>query len=86
MDKNKIELKLSQNLRFLIRERGMTVVALSRKTGIPLQTVHGWLAGVEPRGLRQLKTLCFYFGLSVDELCFNGPGITEEISYRNAHK
>jgi predicted transcriptional regulator len=70
MSKNQIELRLSKNLRSLIKERGMTVVALSRKTGTPLQTLHGWLAGVEPRGVRQIKLVAGYFGLSLDELCF----------------
>jgi predicted transcriptional regulator len=62
MNKNLNELKLSKNLRFLISERGMTVVALSRKTGVPLQTLHGWLYGVEPRSVRQIKLVAEYFG------------------------
>ena len=70
MCKNQIELRLSKNLRYLIKERGMTVVALSRKTATPLQTLHGWLAGVEPRGVRQIKFVAEYFGITLDELCF----------------
>jgi predicted transcriptional regulator len=71
MEKDKIEFRLGKNLRILINERGMTVVALSRKTGVPLQTFHGWLAGVEPRSIRQIKLISRYYDLSLDDFCFN---------------
>jgi hypothetical protein len=44
MSKNQIELRLSKNLRSLIKERGMTVVALSRKTATHfIHCMGGWL-------------------------------------------
>lgn len=51
----------------------ITVAHLSRATRIPLQTLHGWLSGVEPRSLNQVKILAEYFGQSIDELCFDSP-------------
>lgn len=66
-------MRLKDNLRDLIRLNGITVVHLSRATKIPLQTLHGWLGGVEPRSLNQVKTLAEYFSQSIDELCFDSP-------------
>jgi predicted transcriptional regulator len=41
-------MRLKDNLRELINSHGITVAHLSRTTKIPLQTLHGWLGGVEP--------------------------------------
>lgn len=71
MCKNQPELNLGKNLRYLIRESGMTVVALSKKTGVPLQTLHGWLCGNSPRNIMQVKVVAGYFGLAIDEICFS---------------
>jgi transcriptional regulator with XRE-family HTH domain len=66
-------MRLKDNLRDLIKSNGVTVAHLSRATKIPLQTIHGWLSGVEPRSLKQVKIIAEYFGQSIDELCFDSP-------------
>ena len=63
-------MKLKNILQSLIDDRGITITHLSKKTKIPAQTIHNWLAGAEPRGLTQVKALADYFGVSVDYLCF----------------
>lgn len=63
-------MRLKDNLRDLIKSNGITVAHLSRATKTPLQTLHGWLSGVEPRSLKQVKVVAEYFGQSIDELCF----------------
>ena len=63
-------MRLKDNLRDLIKSQGITVAHLSRATKIPLQTIHGWLSGVEPRSLKQVKIIAEYFDQSIDELCF----------------
>lgn len=79
MEKDQIEFRLGKNLRSLIKERGMTVVAVSSKTGIPLQTLHGWLAGVCPRRIWQVKIVAEYFGLTLDELCYKEGSLSFSI-------
>jgi predicted transcriptional regulator len=74
MEHSQIELRLSKNLKYLIKDKGITVVALSKKTGIPLQTLHGWLSGVEPKKICQLKKLSNYLSTSIDDLCFKKLG------------
>lgn len=58
-------------LRRLIQEKGVTVAALSRHTGVPLQTLHGWLNGNEPKRISQLKLVADFFEVTVDYLCFS---------------
>ena len=66
-------MRLKDNLRDLIKSNGITVAHLSRATKTPLQTLHGWLSGVEPRSLKQVKIVAEYFGQSIDDLCFESP-------------
>ncbi len=77
------QMNLKKNLRELIKAQGITVVHLSRATGVPLQTLHGWLSGTEPRGLIQLKTIADYFETSLDKLCF-GP--TSQVQKKQVNK
>lgn len=64
------ELKLSKVLAALIKTRGLTITSLSRLTKVPLQTLHGWLQGNEPRSIRQVKKVADFFGVDLDYLCF----------------
>lgn len=61
---------LKTNIRELIKFHGITVAHLARSTKIPLQTLHGWLSGSDPRNMKQLKKVADYFNYSIDELCF----------------
>lgn len=57
-------------LRKTVREKGITVAALSRATKVPVQTLHGWLQGLEPKSVRQLKSVADYLDVDLDYLCF----------------
>lgn len=57
-------------LKKLIKEKGITIVHLSRATKVPLQTLHGWLQGSEPKSLRQVKAVADYLEVDLDYLCF----------------
>lgn len=70
-----LNMKLKQILRDLIQKRGITVTSLSRATKVPLQTIHGWLHGSEPKSLRQVKKVADYLKVDLDYLCF---GIEQE--------
>lgn len=65
-----LNVELRNILKKLIRDKGTTVAHLSRTTKIPLQTLHGWLHGAEPKSLRQIKTVADYFDVDLDYLCF----------------
>lgn len=63
-------MELKSILRKTIQEKGMTVVALSRTSKVPVQTIHGWLQGSEPKSVRQLKAVADCLGVDLDYLCF----------------
>lgn len=63
-------MELKSILRKLIKEKGITVVALSRGSKVPIQTLHGWLHGSEPKNIRQLKAVADYLEVDLDYLCF----------------
>lgn len=63
-------MELKTVLRKIIKEKGLTVASLSRATKVPVQTLHGWLQGVEPKSVRQLKAVADYLGVDLDYLCF----------------
>jgi predicted transcriptional regulator len=62
--------ELKSILKKLIKERGITITHLSRSTKVPLQTLHGWLQGSEPKSLRQVKAVADYLSVDLDYLCF----------------
>jgi transcriptional regulator with XRE-family HTH domain len=63
-------MKLASILKSLTNERDITVSQLSKHTGIPVQTLHNWMSGMEPRSLSQVKKVADYFKVSVDFICF----------------
>lgn len=68
-----VHMELKSILKKLIKERGITIAHLSRATKVPLQTLHGWLNGSEPKNLHQVKAVADYLEVDLDYLCF---GIT----------
>lgn len=69
IDRNTV-VKLQETLRKLISSNGITITHLSRATKVPLQTMHGWLQGVAPKNISQVKKVADYFKITIDELCF----------------
>lgn len=61
---------LSSILRKTIKDRNLTIIAVARATKIPVQTLHGWLQGSEPKSRRQLKAVADYLEVDLDYLCF----------------
>ena len=61
-----------------IKDRGITITHLSRATRVPLQTLHGWLQGSEPKSLRQVKAVADYLEVDLNYLCFG-----EQIKQQN---
>lgn len=69
-DGSGMSMQLKTILRSLIKQHGISVAHLARTTKVPLQTIHGWLNGSEPKSLTQVKKIADYFDVSLDYLCF----------------
>ncbi len=63
-------MELKAVLRKIIREKGLTIASIARRTKVPVQTIHGWLQGSEPKSIRQLKAVADYLEVDLDYLCF----------------
>jgi transcriptional regulator with XRE-family HTH domain len=68
---------LKDQLRIYLRHRDMTAAQLARKTGVRKGLISDYLAGVPPRKLEAVKSICDALGVSVDHLCF-GTGIQKD--------
>lgn len=73
---------LKKILKSLVKDRGVSIAHLSRATKVPLQTLHGWLQGSEPKNLRQVKAVADYLNVDLDYLCFGikPPQIADQLT------
>ena len=60
--------KFSDNLKRLMKERGVSARVLSQATGIPQSTLSEWSAGREPKLGDQVVKLARFFGVSLEYL------------------
>ncbi len=63
-------MKLSSNLKTLMTNERISLVALAKLSKVPKQTLHNWLSGAEPKSLDQIRVVAGVFGLSIEELCY----------------
>ena len=63
-------MKLKEMLRLQLKEKGITATALSKKSGVPLQTLNNWLAGTKPRDFNQVKATADILGVTLDYLVY----------------
>lgn len=66
---------LDKTLKRLMSHKNLSVTKLSKLTDIPVSTLHGWLNGIEPRSITQLKAVSDYFEISLESLCFGEDSI-----------
>ncbi|QLY25695.1 helix-turn-helix domain-containing protein [Bdellovibrio sp. KM01] len=67
-------MNLKQQLKYYLKDRGITASQLSKKASVPKQSLSGWLAGSNPRDVRQIKRVADVLGISIDHLMFgSGP-------------
>lgn len=66
-------MKLSENLLNQCKKKGITLTALSRLSGVPQPTIHGWSTGRNVHNLDHLKKVCTALEISVHELLFGLP-------------
>ena len=67
-DDNTITFK--SQLRHYLEASGMNASQLSRKSGVPRQTVANWLMGMTPKNITQIKKVADVFKVSLDQLLF----------------
>lgn len=65
-------IKLNLNLKRLLQESNLTPSQLAREVKVPVQSIHNWIHGQNPRSFEQIKKIADYFQVSVDELVY-GP-------------
>ena len=68
-------MNLKKQLRFYLHLNEMSASQLAKKSGVPKQSLSGWLSGNTPRDVRQIKRVADVFCTSVDNLLF-GDGKT----------
>ena len=68
-----MQLELHSVIKREMKSRGLTLNALSKATGVPLSSLHGWVAKRPPSGknLSQVKQVADFFGLTLTALLFN---------------
>ncbi len=63
-------MKFSNNLKKYLENTDLSLNELAKKLSVPVSTVHGWINGVEPKSVQDIRKVSDYLGVSVDELCF----------------
>ena len=76
-------MKLAETLQSLLKQRRWTLAQLSRLSGVPTQTLHGWTTGRRSVDLNQVQKVARAFEVSIHHLTFGEPdpydSPTEEI-------
>lgn len=66
-------MKLNQTLMQLCKGKGWSLSRLSRASGVPVQTLHGWTMGRKGVRLDQLKKVADTLEVSLYRLAFGEP-------------
>jgi len=70
-------MNLKKQLRHYLDTHDLSAAQLARKASVPKQSLSGWLAGSNPRDVRQVKKVADALGITLDNLMF-GSGSDEE--------
>jgi len=68
-DINKVN-EMEKNLKKIMTKNQITLKSLSTEVGIPASTIHGWLNGVPPKNIHEVKKIADFLGITIDVLCF----------------
>ncbi|MEY4064885.1 MAG: hypothetical protein RIR26_1093 [Pseudomonadota bacterium] len=75
-------MKLSSNLRKLMKEKFLTTKSLSAETEIPEGTLKTWLAGSAPRSLEDVRRVAQFLNVSFEYLIFGNEDSIERLNSR----
>lgn len=79
-DNSPMKLVISKTLGSLIKERGLTLKALSKATGVSVSTLHEWGNGRTPKDPVQVQRVASYFGVSLHALLFGQEDPAEPLT------
>ncbi len=71
-------MNISKNLSKYLKSEGITLNEFSKRISISASTIHGWLNGIPPKNLKDVKKVADYFNVSLDELCFEEVKLSQE--------
>ncbi len=63
-------IKIAQTLKQLLKERGMTLRELSKRSGVPVSTLSEWSSNREPKSPTQTRKVAAALGVSMHYLIF----------------
>lgn len=64
-------MKLGSKLNELCKEKGLSISALAKKSGVPTQTIHGWTVGRKSVNPEQLRKVAMVLKVSIYQLLFD---------------
>ena len=75
-----MSLNLKKQLRHYLDKHDLSVLALSKRTGVPNATLTEWLKGRSPKKVDQVRLVAAYFKTTIDNLCFGvGDDAQEQV-------
>lgn len=73
-------MKLSSQLKKILKKNGLSVAQLSRAVKVSDKKIYSWLNNQSPRNLNDLKAVADYLEVSVDYLLFDEAKFEKKIS------
>jgi len=70
-------MNLKSQLKFYLDQQKMSVLALSKQTGVANATLADWMKGKKPRDMDQVMAVAKYFKTTIDNLVY-GEGFDDE--------
>jgi transcriptional regulator with XRE-family HTH domain len=70
LKKIEIQMKLDKNLSKLCKDRGLTLAALAKESGVKQPTLHGWTTGRSVQNMDDLKKVCDVLEVSLHEILY----------------
>lgn len=64
------EIKIGKVLSHLMKERKLTFKKLNQLTGVPMSTLKGWAANLEPKSMVSVRKVANVLGVSSEYLIF----------------
>lgn len=72
-------MKLASTLIQICKKKGWSLARLSRASGVPTQTLHGWTTGRKAVQLDQLQNVAVALDVSIHQLAFGEPDPREKV-------
>lgn len=64
-------MKIAINIKTHLQNENLSLADFAKSLELPLSTIHGWLNGVTPKNIYDIKKVADSLGVTIEELCFN---------------